>query len=210
MLVWCLTLCDPKYCSLPGSSVHGSSQPMIQERVPIFSPRASSRPRDWTHISCIGRQILYHRATWEAGPWKGKPVEVQWGSVELTACWCLVHSSLQRQEPTNSSVSCPAKRTHLEAIKSKGTFIWAKLLIRLTPWPAPANSHVSSSDRLEFKIPPSSLHSICFLSTEDAEPLSRAAAHFSSGSCEWKGVLVITGWEIERGGQTPHNLQEQR
>ena len=31
--------------------------------------RGSSQPRDWTHvscISCIGRQILYHWATWEA------------------------------------------------------------------------------------------------------------------------------------------------
>ena len=85
---WCSTLCDPKYCSLPGSSVHGVAQPMIQERVPIFSSRGSSQPRDWTHISCIGRQILYPRATWEAGPSKGKRVEMQGGSVELTARGC--------------------------------------------------------------------------------------------------------------------------
>ena len=33
--------------------------------VPV-SPKSvwSSPPRDWTHISCIGRQILYHWATW--------------------------------------------------------------------------------------------------------------------------------------------------
>ena len=34
----------------------------------IYS-RGSSQPRDWTHVSCvscIGRQILYHWATWEA------------------------------------------------------------------------------------------------------------------------------------------------
>ena len=28
----------------------------------------SSRPRDWTFVSCIGRQILYHCAIWEAKP----------------------------------------------------------------------------------------------------------------------------------------------
>ena len=32
----------------------------------ISFSRGSSRPRDWTCISCIGKQILYHWATWEA------------------------------------------------------------------------------------------------------------------------------------------------
>ena len=31
-----------------------------------FLLQGSSQPRDQTHISCIGRQILYHWATWEA------------------------------------------------------------------------------------------------------------------------------------------------
>ena len=30
------------------------------------SSKRSSRPRDWTCISCTGRWILYHWATWEA------------------------------------------------------------------------------------------------------------------------------------------------
>ena len=34
--------------------------------LPFPTPRGSSWPRDRTHISCIGRQILYHWATWEA------------------------------------------------------------------------------------------------------------------------------------------------
>ena len=56
-------------CSLPGSSLHGILLARILEWVDISSSRESSRPRDWTHIfygSCIGRQILYHWATWEA------------------------------------------------------------------------------------------------------------------------------------------------
>ena len=59
----CLTLCDPMDCSPPGSSVHGISQARILEQVAISFSRGSSWPRDWTHVFCIGRQILYHWAT---------------------------------------------------------------------------------------------------------------------------------------------------
>ena len=58
--------CDPMDCSPPGSSVHGISQAGILEWVAISSSRGSSQPKDWTHVSCIGRWILYHQATWEA------------------------------------------------------------------------------------------------------------------------------------------------
>ena len=61
----CLTLCDPMDYSPPGSSDHGISQARILEWVAISSSRGSSQPWDRTHISCIGRQILYHCATWE-------------------------------------------------------------------------------------------------------------------------------------------------
>ena len=44
--------------SLPGSSVHGISQTRILEWVVISCSRGSSRPRDWTWVSCIGRRIL--------------------------------------------------------------------------------------------------------------------------------------------------------
>ena len=36
------------------------------EWVAIFSSTGSSQPRDQTLVSCIGRQIIYHWATWEA------------------------------------------------------------------------------------------------------------------------------------------------
>ena len=65
----CLTLCDPRNCSLPGSSVSGIFQARILECVAISSSRGSSQPRDGTRVfwvSYIGRQIRYHRATWEA------------------------------------------------------------------------------------------------------------------------------------------------
>ena len=68
----CPTLCDPVDCSSPGYSVHGILQASILEWFAISSSRGSfwsrgySWPRGRTHISCIGRQILYHWATWEA------------------------------------------------------------------------------------------------------------------------------------------------
>ena len=67
----CLTLCDPVHHSPPISSVYGIFQARILEWVAISFSRGSFQPRDWTHISwvsSIGRQILYHCATWEAAP----------------------------------------------------------------------------------------------------------------------------------------------
>ena len=40
-------------CSPPGSSVHGISQARILEWVAISFSRESSRPRNWTWVSCI-------------------------------------------------------------------------------------------------------------------------------------------------------------
>ena len=53
-------------CSLPSSSVHGISQARMLEWVAISYSRESSQPRNRTHVSGIGRWILYYRTTWEA------------------------------------------------------------------------------------------------------------------------------------------------
>ena len=45
--------------SPPSSSDHGISQARILEWVAISFSRWSCWPRDWSHVSCIGRQILY-------------------------------------------------------------------------------------------------------------------------------------------------------
>ena len=69
---WCLvsksylTLLNSVDSSPPGSSVHGIPQAKILEWVAISFSRGSSWSRDQTLISWIGRQILYHWATWEA------------------------------------------------------------------------------------------------------------------------------------------------
>ena len=53
-------------CQAPLSM--GNLQAIILEWVAMPSTRGFFQPRDWTHVSCVGRQILYHRATWEAQP----------------------------------------------------------------------------------------------------------------------------------------------
>ena len=62
----CPTLCNPMDYSLLGSSVHGILQAKILEWVGIPFSRGSSQSRDWTWVTCIVRQILYHCPTWEA------------------------------------------------------------------------------------------------------------------------------------------------
>ena len=55
----CLDLCSPKDCSLPGSSVHEIFQARILEWVAISFSRRSSKPRDQTHIFCVGKGVIY-------------------------------------------------------------------------------------------------------------------------------------------------------
>ena len=52
-------------------SVQGILQARILEWVATPSSQESSLPRDWIRVSCIGRQVLYHWATWEA---QGVPI----------------------------------------------------------------------------------------------------------------------------------------
>ena len=51
LLESCWTLCDPKDCSPPGSSVHGSLQARILEWVAMPSSRGSSQLKDRNCIS---------------------------------------------------------------------------------------------------------------------------------------------------------------
>ena len=55
-------------CSPPGYSVYEILQERILERVAMPSFRGSSRSRDQSQVSCVGRWILSHWATREAPP----------------------------------------------------------------------------------------------------------------------------------------------
>ena len=50
-----LTLCDPRDCSPPGSSIHGILQSKILEWVAISFPMGSSQPGDETWVSRTAR-----------------------------------------------------------------------------------------------------------------------------------------------------------
>ena len=92
-------------CSPPGSSVRGILQTRILEWAATSFSRGSSRPRNRTHVSCIGRQILYHWATWEA------LIEWHFHNYELwrTAC-CLFLTFSSWTEPSgcNNDLSFPS------------------------------------------------------------------------------------------------------
>ena len=92
----CPTLCDPVDCSPPGSSVHGILQARILEWVAIsFSilewvaisfSRGSSRPRDWTRVSCIaGRRFTL---------WATRELKAKYSSLTYK-CWLVGEELLQ-------------------------------------------------------------------------------------------------------------------
>ena len=78
--VSCLSVSDSATPWTAAHQVQGILQARILEWVAMPSSRGSSRPRDQpcvSYVSCIGRQVLYHCATWEAprepgGPTKGE------------------------------------------------------------------------------------------------------------------------------------------
>ena len=64
----CPTLCNPKDCSLPGSSVHGILQARIPEWVAIPFSSGSSQHKDWTLVFYIAGRFF---TVWVAG----KPID---------------------------------------------------------------------------------------------------------------------------------------
>ena len=72
LLQSCLTLCDPKDLSLPGSFVHEILQAGILEWVAISYSRGSPQPGDQTWVSCIAGRFFIISATWEAQKLWGK------------------------------------------------------------------------------------------------------------------------------------------
>jgi len=59
-------------------SVHGISQARILESVCHFLSQGIFWPRDWTGVSCIVKQILYHWATWETLHRAWQRINRQW------------------------------------------------------------------------------------------------------------------------------------
>ena len=89
----CPTLWDPMDCGPPGSSVHGILLARILEWVAISFFRGSTRPRDWTQVSCIVEKAMAtHSSTlvWEI-PWTEEPGMLQsMGSRGVGHDWCVL------------------------------------------------------------------------------------------------------------------------
>ena len=91
LLQLCLTLCDPKDCSPPGSSLHGILQVRILEWVAMPSTRGSSPPRDRTGISfvsCIAGGFFTSWVTREA-PSKWSVIPQTFHHCPLLPCFLL-------------------------------------------------------------------------------------------------------------------------
>ena len=61
----CPTLCDPRDCGLPSSSVHGIFQAIVLELIAISFSSGSSWPRDRTQVSCIAGRFFTNWAVRE-------------------------------------------------------------------------------------------------------------------------------------------------
>ena len=112
--VW--LFCDPTDCSLPGSFVHGISQARILEQVAISFSRGPSWSRDQTHVSCIGRWILYSRAIREA--------------LDMTYYLCLHFSALLdlNLESCHTSLTPLVKHDFLPSILCKPESVYRHLV----------------------------------------------------------------------------------
>ena len=105
-------ICDPMDCNPPGSSVHGILQARILRWVAISFSMGSSQPRDQmciSCVSCIGRQVLYHRATWEAQMLQTLCI---WVDIDPVPLLCTVTCFIA-VSPVNMSEPCWLKHTRL-------------------------------------------------------------------------------------------------
>ena len=82
----CVTLFDPMNHSWPCSSNHGISQARILEWVAMPFSRGSSRPRDWTWVSCIADACFTVWTTRQAH-WTAREVSVTGHYTSLIQFW---------------------------------------------------------------------------------------------------------------------------
>ena len=104
--VSCPTLCEPRDCSLPGSSIHGIFQARVLEWVAISFSRGFSQLRYRTQVSHIAGKTLYclsHQGSpmcfyvlfnFEKGiliSWKNMAKKVPLNSIQTTVLQSLLH-----------------------------------------------------------------------------------------------------------------------
>ena len=109
------TLSQPMDCSPPGSSVHGILQARRLEWVAISFSRGSFWPRDWNPVSCIGRWVFYHWATWAV-----------LHSCSIQFIRSVVSNSLRPHELQHTKPPCPSPTPR---VHSKGFLILNSTLV---------------------------------------------------------------------------------
>ena len=99
----------------PGSSVLEISQARMLNQIAIRFSRVSSRPRDWTHISCIGRWILYLWATW--GTLFKKVLNINWVYILLKCYSEKIVITKYKVLHKKSRIVCFLKRKYINFLK---------------------------------------------------------------------------------------------
>ena len=98
--------CDPRNCSLPGSSVYEISQARILEWVAISFSKGSFRLRDWTYVSCTSGRFFTAESLGKPELLQGKlnvsqllwitlaswPLLDAWASGRSTDAWLLIRA----------------------------------------------------------------------------------------------------------------------
>ena len=108
----CPTLCDPKDCSPPGSSVHGILQARILEWVATSFSRGSSQPRDQARVSCIAGRFL---TIWATTTWmnlKNIMLTEEW----INKMWYIYTMEYYSAIKKNEIMSFEASRMDLESV----------------------------------------------------------------------------------------------
>ena len=129
----CPTLCNPTDCNPPGSSVHGILQARILEWAAISFSRESSQPRDWTSLSCIGRQILYCWTTREAPE-----------LVIIWALYLLLPPDICGWPEGTVFLAVPQVRRHSLRSRDLSKILWPQWILRLLLESRPPKCHMWS------------------------------------------------------------------
>ena len=166
--------------------LHGISQARIPERVAISHSTGSSWPKNWIRISCIGRQILYHWATWKWGCVVLKDIS-QFRSLRPGPCpfWTLHPGSYHALAQT-TLFSCLSRQMQL----SEHTVPWHILPFTFHlpfgmpfPWPL----HLGDSSKFHF----GHHHQLGILQWTKTNPCSHSA-HVGAGGIGKKIKQCIT------------------
>ena len=189
----CPTLCHPMDCVAHQTPLSmGFSRQEYWSGLADSLLQGSSWPREQTHISCIGRRILYHWATREAQFFRvcAKSFSSVWTFWDPVDCGLLGSSVHSRQEywsglPCPSPGDFPEPGIEIASLMSPaltGKFFFQQChlgspFFRIVKWSEVAQSCPILCDPMDYSLPGFSVHGIF-----QARILEWVAISFSRGS----------------------------